>query len=220
MTEPTRFLDGASETPEARLLRSASVDVSPPRAAVATLAALGLGVPTAALAVSTTSGTAASGSIVKLLVGCSVAAVFGAAVGVAVVTVPRAVPVPKSPTRTRATLAAPAAPSSLAAEAALLNEALTSIERHEGRRAAELLGRYRAAFPQGRLREEAAALHVESLAMAGLVAEAKVALAEFQRQWPDSPFEGRAAEAVINSPPSGESLIEVGIPPTKRTPGE
>jgi hypothetical protein len=84
-----------------------------------------------------------------------------------------------------------AAPSALAAEVAILDEARTAVATQRGSRALELLDQYARRFPAGTLNLEATVLRIESLFMTGATSSAAALGHGFLAQHPASTHAAR-----------------------------
>jgi hypothetical protein len=219
MSDPLR-LRTSGDAAERALLESAQEDGPSDTAQRATLVALGLAAP--AVALTAGAATAAASSGFKATLSSWLAIGAAGLVGTAVVVAPVVMEPPATHPAVRTERApvhpepvegvevsappapAPTLPSELERESAALEGALSALDRHAPAEALSLLTQHAADFPKGQLTEEAAALRVEALASNGQTAAARAALAAFRARWPNSPYDARAARAVINLTSAGD----------------
>ena len=106
---------------------------------------------------------------------------------------PETAPVARPVTRARHHAPAPAGPSDLRGEIALIDAARNAVAHASSARAIALLDRYAASYPTGTFRPEATVLRVEALSGLGHTAEARALARRFIATHPDSPLAARVA---------------------------
>jgi hypothetical protein len=98
--------------------------------------------------------------------------------------------------------AKPSSDEALARERALVQRARTALSQGQPARALEAIEQHAAESPDGRLREDREALHVQALASAGRAKEARAALEAFRTHFPKSMLLS-AAEGAVRAAEAG-----------------